>query len=205
MYETTAEREEDDELMAKARLCLLQGYLMRKRLTGDESPETAESLNNLGMHLLFNGNSPEEMERGLQTLRTSLAVAERVYGVNHPETAMAHAVLALALFMHDDRDEALNEVRIAIPVTSRTLGDFHPDRAFEMMTLGHIYEERRRFDDAENSFLEALAIEEHVYGKTHPNLVSNLQALKVLYDAKGDAAKAVETQRRIEKLSGKDI
>lgn len=205
MYEEIAEKNEDDQLMAKARRCLLQGWEMRRRLTGEDSPETAESLNNLGMHLFFNGDDLSQRETGLKTLRESLDRARKVYGDNHPETAMSHAALALALFMHDDRAEAKKEIMIAIPITRQFFGEMHPDYAFELTTLGHIQEEEHQFDDAEKSFLQALAINEHVYGKTHPNLIPTLEALKALYDAKGDAVNSEETQKRIEKLSGKDI
>jgi tetratricopeptide (TPR) repeat protein len=205
MYEDQGEKDQDDALTAKARTCLIQGWEMRRNLTGDFSPETGESLNNLGMHLLFNGRDPSEEELALKLLRKSLEVAIKVYGESHPETAVSHATLGLALLMHDQADEAEKEVRIAIPMTQKFLGDKHPDLAYELVTLGHILQGQAHFDDAEKKFQEALAIDEEAYGKTHPNVVPVLQALKKLYDDKGDPAKAQEMESRIEKLSGKDI
>ena len=205
MYEDQGEKDEDDALIAKARRYLLQGWEMRRNLTGDFSPETGESLNNLGMHLLFNGQDAAESELAVKILRKSLEVAVKVYGENHPETAVSHATLGLALLLHDKADEAEKEVRLAIPMTQKYLGDKHPDLSYELITLGHILQGQAHFDDAEKKFLEAEAIEEDVYGKTHPNVVPVLQALKNLYDEKGDPAKAQEMEARIEKLSGKDI
>ena len=69
----------------------------------------------------------------------------------------------------------------------------------------HILEEQNNFDEAERKYLEALDIDEQVYGKTHPHLVSPLKSLQRLYNAKGDAARAQEIQKRIEKLDGKDM
>jgi tetratricopeptide (TPR) repeat protein len=205
MYEDQGEKDEDDALIAQARRCLLQGWEMRRDLTGDLSPETGESLNNLGMHLLFNGQDAAESEFAVKILRRSLDVAIKVYGESHPETAVSHATLGLALLLHDKADEAEKEVRLAIPMTQKYLGDKHPDLAYELVTLGHILQGQAHFDDAEKKYLEAEAIDEDIYGKTHQNVIPVLQALKNLYDDKGDPAKAQEMESRIEKLSGKDI
>jgi len=205
MYEELGEKSENEALIDQARICLLRGWEMRKALTGELSPETGESLNNLGMHLLFNGRSPSDALLGINVLRKSLEVAIKVYGENHPETAVSHGTLALALLLHDKTDEAEKEVRIAIPMTQKYLGDKHPDLSYELMTLGRILQKQGHFDDAEKKFLEAQQIDEEVYGKTHKNVLSSLKALKVLYDEKGDAAKSQEMEKRIDKLTGKDI
>jgi len=205
MYAEIGDKEEDDALMRKARICLLRGWESRRQLTGEASFETAESLNNLGSHFLFNPRNPSDIDLGLSTLKKSLEVAIKAYGENHPETAMAHATMGLALYLNDDLAEAEKEIHLAIPMTQRFLGDKHPDLAFELSTLGHIQEKHNNFEEAEKKFLEALDIDETVYGKTHPNIVPPLEALKRLYEEKGDAAKAQDVQKRIEKLSGKDL
>jgi hypothetical protein len=205
MYEDKGQADEDDALIHKGRVCLFRGWEMRRNLTGDFSPESGESLNNIGMHLLFNADSLEEDEFSLKVLRKSLEVAIKVYGESHPETAVSHGTLAMALLFHDKMDEAEKEVRIAIPMTQKYLGDKHPDLAYELMTLGRILQKQAHFDDAEAKFLEAEQIDEEVYGPTHQNVVPALQALKRLYDERGDAAKAQQMEKRIEKLSGKDI
>jgi tetratricopeptide (TPR) repeat protein len=205
MFEDVGEKKEDEEMIEEARKCLFRGWEMRRHVTGEESPETAESLNNLGMHLLFNARNTDEPDLALSTLRKSLTMTQKVYGDNHPETAVSHGTLALALLLHHDLDEAEKEIQIAIPMTTRFLGDKHPDLAYELTTYGHILQEQSHFDEAEKKFLEALAINEQVFGKTHPNVVPSLEALKDLYDAKSEPAKAQEIEKRIEKLNGKDI
>ena len=127
MYESQADKAEDDALMEKARAYIFRGWQMRRSLTGDNSPETAESINNLGMHLLFNAQGPDEPDLALRTLRKALDMALKIYGESHPETAVSHATLGLALFMHGKIDEAEKEVRFAIPMTQKFLGDKHPD------------------------------------------------------------------------------
>ncbi len=210
MYEEAAQKNEDDALMKKAERDLLKGWEMRQRLTGESSFETAESLNNLGMHFVFNGDSPAEIKLGMTTLQKSLDMAEKVYGESHPETAMSHAAVALALLVvppgapdsQDQDDAALRELNIALPMTEQYLGDEHPDRSFELMTLGRIYQDQNHLDEAEKAYLEALAIDQHVFGKTHPNVIPTLQALKGVYDQKGDSAKSLEMKKEIDELSG---
>ncbi len=205
MFEDVGEKNEDEKMIKQGRTCLLLGWEMRRAVTGEESPETAESLNNLGMHLLFNSQDTDEPELGLSTLKKSLELAEKVYGDNHPETAVSHGTMALGLLLHHDLDEAEKEVQIAIPMTTRFLGDKHPDLAYELTTYGHILQEQSHFDDAEKKFLQALAINEEVFGKTHPNIIPSLEALKNLYEERSEPARAQDMEKRIEKLSGKDI
>ena len=100
MNEELADESEDprvkDRLMTQARVNLFKGKEMRETLTGKESPETAESLNNIGIFLLFNGRSIQEVDTGYRTLQESLAVAKKVYGDHHPETAVSRSVSAMA-------------------------------------------------------------------------------------------------------------
>lgn len=205
MYEEAGEKDEDDALIRKGRICLLRGWESRRTLTGEVSPETGESLNNLGMHLMYHAQSLEELELAISTLKKSMEMAIKVYGETHPETAVAHATLALALFHEDELEAAEKEIRIALPMTQRFLGDRHPDVAFELSILGHILQERNNYDEAEKKYLEALDVDEGVYGKTHPRIVPALETLKTLYDQKGDSARSREMKTRIEKLSGKEM
>jgi tetratricopeptide (TPR) repeat protein len=205
MVEDLAEENDDEAGIAQARQMLIRGWQMRRRLTGENSPETAESLNNLGMSLLFNPTNQGDSELALKTLQKALDVSVQAYGTENPETAMSRTNLALAEISHDNYDDAEQQIKLAIPITQRFLGNVNPDRAFELTTLGRILQEQTQYDDAEKAFIEAVAINEKVYGKNHPNVATALQYLAGLYEAKGDEAKQLATEKRIEKLSDKGI
>jgi tetratricopeptide (TPR) repeat protein len=206
MYEEEADKQDDDPaLLKKARRLLFDGWTMRRKLTGDISPESGESLNNLGMHLLFHSNSPRDAALAIDTLKTSLETAEKAYGKDHPETAVSHGTYALALSLQEKFDDAEKEDKIAIDMTKKYFGEMHPDMAYELSTLGHIQDATDHEDDAEKSYLKVIEINEAVFGKTSPQVIPSLKTLKAFYDDKKDSVKAREVQRRIEQISGKEI
>ena len=156
---------------------LLQGWQMRRKLTGEESPETGESLNNLGMFLLFNASGADDLSLAVKTLEKSLEVSKKVYGEENPETAMLVTNLAMAYILLDRYDDAEKELKQAMPVTLRVMGPKHPDRAYQLTSMGRILQEETHYDEAEKAFTEAVAINEAVYGKNHPNVASSLKYL----------------------------
>lgn len=205
MEEEAAREEEDDSRMAAARRMLLQAWQMRRKLTGEESYETAESLNNLGMFLLYNAESAPDIDLAVKTLEKALEVTRKAYGEENPETAMSRTNLASAYLLTGKPEEAEKELQAAMPVTLRFLGENHPDRAYQLGAMGRILQQQTHFDEAEKHFVEAVAINEAVYGKNHPNVASALQYLSLLYEERGDDAKQREVEKRIELLSGKGI
>ncbi len=205
MYEDTATENEDEAQLALARRMLLQAWQMRRKLTGDNSPETAESLNNLGMHLLFSPKSAADLDLAMKTLHQSLDASIKVYGEQNPETAMSHTNLALALLAQGDSDGAEREIHKAMPVTLHFLGENSQDRAFQLTTLGRILQEQTHYEQAEKYFVEAVAINERIFGPSDPSVVTALQYLQKLYETAGDTSKENDIERRIEKISGKGI
>ena len=111
--------DENDAKVREAKLLLIKGWDLRKRLTGEESPESAESLNNLGMHFLFHPASGKDFALALPTLQKSAALAEKVYGQDNPETAMAYTNLAAAFHLLQLDDQAEPQIRKAIPITEK--------------------------------------------------------------------------------------
>jgi tetratricopeptide (TPR) repeat protein len=205
MYEQRAGDNDDAALQAQARRMLLEAWQMRRRVTGEVSPETGESLNNLGMNLLLSPQRRSDLDQAMVTLRKSLEVSLKVYGEQSPETAVSRTNLAMACLLQNDAEEAEKQLRMAIPITLRFLGKTNPDRAYELTALGRILQEQTHYDEAEKAFTEVVQINEAVYGKSHPNVASALEYLQHLYEAKGDQAKQIDIQRRIEKLSDKGI
>jgi Tfp pilus assembly protein PilF len=205
MEEESASDNDDEVMLAQARRMLLQAWQMRQRLTGLYSAETGESLNNLGMNLLFNPLRDSDSELAIPTLKKSLEIALKVYGEQNPETAVSRTNLAMAYLMHDDLEDAQQQLKIAMPITERFLGKNSPDRAYQLTCEGRILQEQTHYDQAEKAFTEAVAVNELVYGKNHPNVASSLEYLRNLYEITGNQAKQAEIQRRIEKLSDKGI
>jgi len=193
------------ERVAKAKVMLLKAWQMRRKLAGDNSPECAESLNNIGMHLLDHAQGDEDMETALITLKKALQVTEKVYGADNPETAISHTNLASALHLTEDEEGADEHVRQALAMTEKWLGKDHLDRAYELQLLGELQETDGKLPEAEDSLKEAVRILEVVFGKDHVNVANGLEALRSLYETMGDEAKEKAVADRIEKLRGKEI
>jgi tetratricopeptide (TPR) repeat protein len=197
--------EPSPQRVAKAKVLLLKAWQMRRKLAGDVSAECAESLNNIGMHLLYNGEEDADIDTAVNTLKKALEVSEKVYGKDHPETAVSHANLASGLQMIEDEKAAEDHVRQALAMTEKALGKDHIDRAYELQILGSLQQSDGKFADAETSLKEAVRILETTFGKNHVNVAIGLEALRSLYESMGDDIKEKEVADRIQKMRGREI
>jgi tetratricopeptide (TPR) repeat protein len=196
---------EDKTKIADAKVLLLKSWELRRKLTGPESAESGESLNNLGMYLLFHSEDEDGIGTVLLTLKKALAVNEKVYGKDNPETASSLANMAMAYHLTQQDDLAEREIRLAIPMTEKFLGKDNPDRAYELQVLGQILQSQQKYREAEADFLEAVKLTERTYGPDHDFVASSLDYLDGLYQASGDTVSMRAVEKRIEKIRGRDI
>lgn len=197
--------EEDAGKIKEAKRLLLKGWELRRKLTGNESAESGESLNNLGMYLLFHSDGDADMGTALTTLKNALAISEKVYGTDNPETAVSHTNLATAYHLTQQDEMAEREIRLALSMSEKFLGKESPDRAYELQVLGQIEQSQEKYQEAEGNFKEAVALTEKTYGATHRFVASALDYLDGLYEASGNEMARREVQKRIEKVRGRDI
>ncbi|MCL2641274.1 MAG: tetratricopeptide repeat protein, partial [Phycisphaerales bacterium] len=195
----------DPKRTAQAKVMLNKSWQMRKKLAGEESYENQESLNNIGIHLLFNSEDANGVETAINTLRNSLELSEKIYGNDHPETAVARMAMAMALRFTNDDEAAEEQIRLAIPITEKHFGKDHPDRQYELAILGQIEQSRGNHDEAKKLFLESLRIAETTFGPDHENVTSPLMNLQNLYEETNDEENMQAIEKRIEKLRGRDI
>ncbi|MGN6370436.1 MAG: tetratricopeptide repeat protein [Phycisphaerae bacterium] len=203
---TYADNEEGNESKVdEGRAMLFKSWEMRKKLTGEQSPETAESLNNIGMHLLFHPDGDADIPTAMNTLVKAADAAEKAYGKDNPETAMSYTNLATAYHLLQNDHVALLNIQKAIPITEKYLGKENPDRAYELQVLGQIQQKMGKTADAEANFTEALAITKKCFGPTNIAVAAALDYLATLYEATGDTEKQTAIQKQITTLRGRDI
>ena len=198
----------EDENPAKidqGKLLLIKGWELRKKLTGEQSAESAESLNNLGMHLLFHPKDDKDFALALQTLQKSADVSEKVYGKDNPETAMSYTNLAAAYHLLQEDARASEQIHKALPITEKFLGKESADYAYELEILGQILQAQERFKEAEDAYLKALAITKATYGPTNTAVASALDYLSSLYQLTGQEKKQADVEKQITKIRGRDI
>src|SRR5690242_11278511 len=121
--------------------------------------------------------SKGEYERAVASIKKSLAVAEKEYGPDHPETATSLNNLAELYRERNQFSQANPLYKRALAIREKSLG---PNHALVATTLnGHaeLYRAQRRYLDAEPLYERALTIREKVLRSNHPDLAQTLNNL----------------------------
>jgi tetratricopeptide (TPR) repeat protein len=96
---------------------------IRKKVLGEEHPDTAHSLNNMGALL----DSMGELPAARPYYEKALEINKKVLGEEHPDTAQSLNNMAMLCFDEDKIKEAAGYMRKALAIYRKVLGDEHPD------------------------------------------------------------------------------
>ncbi len=148
----------------------------------------------------------------VQTLRPLaeqlVAVCEREFGAEHPESAKALTNLARAVLIQGGVEQAEPLLRRALAAQEAALGGEHPDTARTLAVLGGCFMGRGDHAAAEPLVRRALAIRERVLGAEDPLSVSTLDLLASTLSELGRHDEAEPLCRRVleirERLLGPD-
>jgi serine/threonine protein kinase len=167
-------------LYDQARLLLQDALAIRRRTLGEQHPEVAESLDDLGS-LQFEIGNLGEAER---LLRDALALRRRTLGDEHLDTATTENHLAMAL-RRKETPEANAEVeqlyRSALAARRKVLGADDRAIAESLNDLGLLFSQNKRdYAAAEPLFREALEINRRVFGNDHLEVSITLNNLALL-------------------------
>lgn len=166
---------------------------IREKVLGEEHPDTALSLNNLGhlLHLLG------ELTGAGSYLEQALAISEKTVGEEHDLTALCLNNLGYLLQMQGDLAGARPCHERALAIRKKVLGEEHPETALSLSNLGYIHYIQGDLDGTRPYLERALAIRQKVLGRDHPDTVFILQNLGELLYAQGDL---VEAQEKFEQV-----
>ena len=106
----------------------------RKRLLGDEHPDTLGSMSNLAITLQAQGDLPDA--RRLQ--EAVLGARKRLQGDEHPDTLTSMNNLAITLWHQGEAPSARNLAAMAVAGYLSTLGAAHPNTKNAQKTLAHM-------------------------------------------------------------------
>jgi serine/threonine protein kinase/Tfp pilus assembly protein PilF len=180
-----AARCENADLVA-ARAALEEALAMRRKILGEEHPDTAVTYSELGRVLFDQGRLDEAEAR----FRSALAIRRKVLGPNDHETAVSMSDLGLLLRHKGDRAGAEKLFRETLEVTIKSSGPKHPDVAMSLTNLARTINERGDHKAAEAMFREALAIGQASLGRDHPNNARHLNGLADALRLEGKLAEA---------------
>jgi len=99
--------------------------------------EFSEELMKLNREL-FQLDQAGEHEKALATANEAVAIAERVYGPDHPTVAAELRFLALALMNAGRSPEAESVIRRALGIDEKALGRDNPTTAFDLQVLSGV-------------------------------------------------------------------
>jgi len=173
---------------------------IRRRVLGDDHPDTIVSVSKLGVLLKQQG----KLDEAESYLRETLDAARRVFGDDHPNTLTSFGNLGSLLADQGKLDEAEPYLRDALDGARRILGDDHPDTLRSLNNLGLVLLAQDKLDEAEPYFRDALDGARRVFGDDHPNTFSSINNLGLVLQAqgKGDEAEpylrdALDRARRV--------
>jgi hypothetical protein len=182
-----------------ARSCYQQELDTRKRVQGEEHPDTLTSMNNLAGTLGKQGDLP-----GAKRLQEAvLETRKRVLGEEHPDALTSMGNLGLTLWKQGDLHGARRLQEAVLETMKHVLGEEHPDTLTSMNNLaitlwnqGETAGARRLQEASVRGRLRAL-------GAQHPNTLQGMQTLKQMGGASPKRADGPPLLSRVVGLCGR--
>jgi tetratricopeptide (TPR) repeat protein len=171
---------------AEAQLLSERALAIREKLLGPDHPDTALSLNNLGVLLQVQGDFPGAR----RCYESALAIHEKALGPDHPETANNLSNLGGLLKVQGDLAGAQSYLERALAIREKTLGPDDPNTARSLSNLGSLLQVQGDLTRARTYYERSLAIREKVLGPEHPETAESLNNLGYLLRAQHDLAGA---------------
>jgi CHAT domain-containing protein/tetratricopeptide (TPR) repeat protein len=173
---------------------------IRRRLFGDDHPDSARSYRTLGLILQAQGKYA-----GAQPLfEKALEIDGRTLGVDHPDTADSYTTLAVNLDARGKYAAAQKLNEKALEIRRRLFGDDDSDTAQSYHNLAANLAGQGKYAAAEPLFEKALSIHRQVFTENHiltavcyDNLAMNVNAQGKYSQALPLFEKALEIRRRV--------
>jgi CHAT domain-containing protein/tetratricopeptide (TPR) repeat protein len=159
---------------------------VRRRILGEEHPDVATSLVNLGDMLWAKGDTA-----GVEPLlREALAMDRKLLGEEHPDVASSLESLGLLLQRKGDYAGAEPLFRESLAMMRKLLGEEHPSVAWFLGTLAGLLQDKGDYAGAEPLLRQALAMYRKLPGEEDQNVATTLNDLGNLLRDKGEYAGA---------------
>jgi tetratricopeptide (TPR) repeat protein len=172
----------------------------RRRVLGEEHPDTIRAMGNLAATHCIQGRLKEAEELQVKVIDAM----RRVLGEEHPDTIRATGNLAATHCIQGRLKEA-EELQVkVIDAMRRTLGEEHPDTVSGMGNLASTYRKQGRWKEAEELQVKVMEASSRVLGEEHPDtlmVMANLAATSWNQGRSKEAeellVKVLEARRRV--------
>jgi serine/threonine protein kinase/tetratricopeptide (TPR) repeat protein len=177
-----------------------QAVDVRRRVLGEEHPDTLNSISNMGALLHRQG----KYAAAEAYYREALEKRRRVLGEEHPDAIESINNLGLLLLIQGKFAEAEPYYREALEKSGHVLGKEHPFTLISIRNMGLLLNAQGKHAAAEPFFREALEKRRRVLGEEHPDTLDSIISMGVLLLNQGKRAaaepyvrEALEKQRRV--------
>jgi tetratricopeptide (TPR) repeat protein len=166
----------------QAHTLIEQALAGRRRLLGDDHPDTLQSTNNLAL----TRRSVGDPQGALQAHEQALAGRRRVLGDDHPDTLGSINDLAETLRILGNPKGALQLFEQALAVRRQVMGDDHPDTLHSTNNLALTREALGDLEGARQLHEQTLAGRRQILGDDDPSTLTSMNNLAETRRALGD-------------------
>ncbi len=149
---------------AAARASLTQAFDLRKRLMGEQHPDTATSID----HLCLIDLDMRDGRAAQRRCNQALEIRRVHYGANHPLVAESLNNLASAHWLSGNHRDAAKLYEQSLSIKQTTLGESHPSTATAMNNLAEVYRALKQPERAIALLRSASLAWESRLGSGHP-------------------------------------
>jgi tetratricopeptide (TPR) repeat protein len=172
---------------------------IRKRVLGEEHPDTVASLANLAATYWSQGQWKEAEELFVQVVE----IRKVVLGIEHPHTLTSMTNLS-STYRDQGRWKEAEELDVQlVEISSRVFGE-HPNTMMSMANLASTYSNQGRWREAEELDVQVMEMFKRELGEEHPLTLSKIADLASTYLCQGRWKEAeelfihvMETSRRV--------
>ena len=161
-----------------------------KKLFGEEHPDYALSINNIGSIYESMGDNQNALKYYLQAMK----IRKKALGEKNPNYSSSLNNVANAYSNIGDNENALKYYTEALKIKEVTLGKEHPEYAAILNNIGTMYNEMNDAQNALKYFTQAIEIRKKILGEEHPQYASSLLNIAHAYKIAGDYQNALKYQ-----------
>jgi eukaryotic-like serine/threonine-protein kinase len=192
-YQDLAEYAESEKQLGRA-------LDLERKVWGQESAKTLNTLNHLGRTLWHEGKYKEAGA----LFGPALEIERRVLGPEHPDTLYCMNNLANVYRAEDDDAHAKPLYEETLKIRRRVLGPESPETLISINNLANVYWSQGDYSKAQALYTEAMETQRRVLGPEHPDTLLSMGNLAATYarEGKDEQAEALfdqtlEVSRRV--------
>jgi hypothetical protein len=170
-----------------------QALAVRRRVLGEDHPDTLTSMNNLAETLRSQG----DLGAARRLQEQALAVRRRVLGEDHPDTLTSMNNLALVLYNQSDLGAARGLQEQVLAMMRRVLGEDHPDTLTSINNLAETLRSQGDLGAAQRLQEQELTVRRRVLGEDHPDTLTSMNNLAETLRSQGDLGAARGLQEQV--------